>query len=276
MPGRRRFLRLLAGGAGAGVVAMGTPAPVAAQAPGGVAVPDLGGDARSALQRSLDEVGALGGGTVVVPPGEHRIDGELLVPSNVTLAGRSRTAARLVGALIRHPPGVEGATVEDLTLEGGVTGVLFEADGPDAEGAAFCIVRRLRISGVAGTGIRLLGGTYRNVYVEQVWIDGPGRHGIDLAADGPCRSVFLSEVSVERPGSDGAPDGHGLRLAGRCQVTQVQVAGIGPGAVGIGFLAGSDHTTVTNLALSTEGGVALSGQDQLPGVVVGPHEVEVR
>ena len=163
MPGRRRFLQLLAGGAGAGALAVGSPPPALARSPGGVLTPDLGGDVRAALQRALDEAGALGGGTVLVVPGEHRLDGEVVVPSHVTLRGTSRTASRLVGGTVRHPAGVEGASVEDLTLVGGADGVRYEADGPAGLGATFCIARRLRIVDVAGSGVALRGGAYENL-----------------------------------------------------------------------------------------------------------------
>lgn len=275
MPGRRRFLQLLAGGAGAGALAVGSPPPALARSPGGVLTPDLGGDVRAALQRALDEAGALGGGTVLVVPGEHRLDGEVVVPSHVTLRGTSRTASRLVGGTVRHPAGVEGASVEDLTLGGGTDGVRYEADGPAGLGATFCIARRLRIVDVAGSGVALRGGAYENLYLEQLWVDRPGRHGIDLDAGAPCRSVFVSEVSVEGPGAAGGEGAAGLRLGGRVLATQVQVVEIGPGSVGIDLRAGSEHTTMTNLSLATTGGTGVRGQDR-SGVVLGPYEVERR
>ncbi|WP_371528499.1 hypothetical protein OG302_23040 [Streptomyces sp. NBC_01283] len=61
------------------------------------AVPDGTRDAAPAINRALAEAGRRGGGTVVVPPGEYRIDGIIRIAhDNVVLrgAGSSRTTLR--------------------------------------------------------------------------------------------------------------------------------------------------------------------------------------
>ena len=54
------------------------------------AVADGVTDNTPAFQKALDEAGKAGGGTVNVPAGQYRIDGNLVVPSNVTLQGTYR------------------------------------------------------------------------------------------------------------------------------------------------------------------------------------------
>jgi len=54
-------------------------------------VPGLKGDGKAddgpAIQAALDEAGARGGGVVALPAGQYRVNGALVVPSGVTLAG---------------------------------------------------------------------------------------------------------------------------------------------------------------------------------------------
>jgi len=95
---RRKFLRGAAMATGAGLA---TGLPASAQAPG--TAPAQGWDARqfgargdgqqddtASIQKALDRA-ATAGGTVLLPPGQYRIDGSLHIPVGVSLVGAAHS-----------------------------------------------------------------------------------------------------------------------------------------------------------------------------------------
>src|SRR5690606_11392338 len=88
--------------------------------------------------------------------------------------------------------------------------------------------------------------------VEQVTIEGCGGDGIrHEAAD--AQGVFLSETSITGFGGDAA-DAHGLRVAGRCHISQLHVEPVLAGQTGVGFFEGSGYSTLTNYTMTLAGG----------------------
>jgi len=274
-PGRRRFLRNLSATA-LGVTASGAAVPAAAAsvAPGDTTVPDLTGDAAGALNQAIEAASSRGGGVVLVAAGTHQLDADVRMRSHVTLRGITMTGSRLVGASVVHEAGTEGATVEDLTIEEGPHGLRYQAVQPDELGASYCIARRLRLLRAGGTAIDFDGGSYHHIYLDDLSIEDAGADGIALRAQAPCQSIFFTKITVERFGA-ARERSHAVRLGARCQISQIHLTPVRVGEVGIGFEAGSDHTTVTNLAIETEGGIGLRGQVDRVGVMVGAHQVRV-
>ncbi|HOQ89018.1 MAG TPA: glycosyl hydrolase family 28-related protein, partial [Candidatus Hydrogenedentes bacterium] len=84
-------------------------------------------DCTAAFQQALNEVAALGGGTVEVPTGRYRFDGSLEIPSNVTLRGTfayspAHAGIRDVGQ--KEPP-VFGSVLEPYGGAGSEEGAPF-------------------------------------------------------------------------------------------------------------------------------------------------------
>lgn len=81
-------------------------------------------DNRAAIQKALDVVGALGGGTVYVPPGVYTLNGSIGVPANVTLRGEWSVATSTPGQTIlaaRVPSGLVGPPFISLAASAAVT-----------------------------------------------------------------------------------------------------------------------------------------------------------
>ena len=67
------------------------------------AVPNSDSDCTAIFQKCLDECGDSGGGTVYVPTGRYRIEGNLRVPSAVVLQGTFVAPPNATGARIGPP-----------------------------------------------------------------------------------------------------------------------------------------------------------------------------
>lgn len=236
-----------------------------------VAVPDLsGGDPTGAIKRAIASVESAGGGVVYLEAGEHEITADLVVPGLVSLRGMSMTGTRLLmaGNTVVHPADVEGAGVENLTIEGAGQGLRY--DGP----ASYCVARRLRLVDCDGEGIALRGTRYERLFLEDLYIDRCGSHGIDLDPVDGSTSVFMSGLSIGTVGSGEGGAADAMRLAGRCHLSQVQIGPVRTGGVGVRFRPGSDFTTLTGYYLRLEGGIAFDGHDDREGIALGAGSVE--
>jgi hypothetical protein len=275
---RRRFLRAAGGavaGGGFGAAALGGAA-AAGGAPGSgddgpwgadLQVPDLAEDPTGALQDAMAAAARAGGGTVFVAPGRHEIADHLELRDNVTLRGASRTRTVLAmgGADVVHVPAVEGAAIEDLTIDGAGTGVRYR------RGGRFCTLRRLLVARSIDTGVAFEGGGYRHIAMDDLRIDLSGGHGMDLAATERCDSIFVTGLVVGAFGVAGGAGNYGLRVTGRCHLNQIQIDPVHQGAVAVGFESGSEHTTLSNYYLGLGGGRAFEGAERAE-IGVGTHQ----
>lgn len=228
------------------------------------ATPD---NADDGLARAIAAAADQGGGVVHVPAGEWTITRAVEVPSNVTLRGVTMLASTLrlsgVDDVVRTHPAVEGATVENLTLDGGIDAIGIESGGhglsvPD--GAAFCVVRRVLVRRVARSAISLEGAPTSWIYLQDLVLDAIGAHGIRIEP-GEARGLFASGLAV---GSFGvaAPGAAAVRTARRIHLDQVHVDRVGEERVGVAFLPGSDGSTLANFYLRLDGGTALAGEER--------------
>jgi hypothetical protein len=286
VPGRRRFLGRVA--AAVGVVGLGGPsvaasaqtttseAPDRGRPPVGYHVPELreGAEHAVAIQTVMDRVADQGGGVVILPAAELVLDRTLRVPSHVTLRGIGVPGTLLVAAedlrdpLVVVAAGAEGVALESLVLDAGgraANGVRF--DGP----ATYCIGRRVRVHGTTGEGVVLAEGPYRYLSFEQLAIHDARSDAFRLAT-AECTSVFLSEISIGAFGR-GSERSAGLRLGGRCHVSQISIDPVGEGQVGVLFAEGSDGSTLTNYYVRSEGGIAHEAEGSV-AVAVGQGAVE--
>jgi hypothetical protein len=279
---RRRFLgrATAALGGAAGVWAAGGPAaragapdeggrgrpPFDLYAPDLPAEPDA--DAAPAIQAAIDEAGEAGGGTVYVPAGRWAVGTPLVVGSHVAVRGAS-----VVGTVLRSTAdddavvvladGVDGAAIEDLTVDGAGIGW--------AGAARFCIVRRVRVRDASGAGVAVASGAVEHVWLEQLTIEDAGGDGLVIQVPSST-SVFVSELAVSRFGA-AVGDAAAVRLAARAHVSLVHVDPVGAGQVGVAFEDGSTGSTLTNYYLHLDGGEPTR---TAPGVqvAVGPGAVE--
>ena len=244
------------------------------------------GDGRdgAALQAAVDALsvdrlaaGRDPGGTVVLTTGSFHLDRPVLVRSHVALTGASLVDTRLVGTgrrpVLRFEDGAEGATVEQLTVDGGARpragavatpAVVLRGD------SAFCSLRRLRIVDAAGDGLRIVAGAHRHLALDEIWLERCGRHGIVLDAPGG-RSLFLSSLAIDGIGVDpAAGSAVALQLGARAQVSQLSVELVAAGQVGVAFGPGSDHSALSPWSIGVaDGGRAFRGRSRRAGVVVG-------
>ena len=81
-------------------------------------------DNRGPIQKALDTVGYMGGGTVYLPPGVYSVRSSLFVPANVTLRGDWSVTTSTPGQTIlaaRVPSGVKGTPFIGLAANSGVS-----------------------------------------------------------------------------------------------------------------------------------------------------------
>jgi hypothetical protein len=284
VPARRRFLGRAAaalgalgvGAAGAPASAQTTPPTTRSRPPVGHHVPELreGSAHATAIQTAMDRAADQGGGVVVLPVAELVLDRTLRVESHVTLRGMGLSGTVLVAGdgmtdpLISVRAGAEGVALESLALDGRLRaahGVRFEGS------ASYCVCRRVRIHASSEHGLVLVEGPYRHLAFEQVGFEAIGADAFHLSS-ASCTSVFLSEISVEEFGAE-QPSSVGLRLGGRCHVSQVSIDPVAEGQVGILFAEGSDQSTLTNYYVRSQGGVAHDAAGSVE-VAVGPGAVE--
>jgi hypothetical protein len=244
-------------------------------------------DNHRAVQAAVDETAAAGGGVVRLPSGRCPIGSPIELRDNVTLQGSGMLTTTIgatgsAGTLVVAGRRLTGATVEDLTIDGGADGL----DEPDpaatasaspaprgaagidlGAGASFCFLRRLRLVDLAGGAVRVAGGPIDHLYLEQLVIERCGGDGVDLAPSGDTEAVFLTEVSVRSFGLGGS-GAAGVRLAGRAFISQLHVQPIGPGATGLALEAGSDDTVASNLFFGLSGGDARSSGAGTPSATI--------
>jgi hypothetical protein len=231
----------------------------------GYLVTDYGatpGAAAAGINAAVAAAARDGGGVVRVPDGRWLLKEPVQLPANVTIAGQSLvgTVLRAAGApvVVAHDANVEGATVENLSVDGGGTartGIAY------TNGARYCTVRRVRVSGVRGPGVRLEGGTVDRMYLEDLYVADVDGHGVDVEVDA-ATSLFVTGLAVSGFGRAATPPAYGLALRARAHVCQVDIEGVGDGQVGIGFLPGSDYSTLTGFYIGLDGGVAHVGSAQ--------------
>ncbi len=153
-------------------------------------------DATAGFRAAVSAAARDGGGVVRVPDGRWALGDALELPANVTLAGQSivGTILRAAGAstVIAHASNVEGATVENLSIDGaGRAG----AGVSDPDGARYCTLRRVRVSRVRGPRVHLQGGRVNRMYVQDLYVSGVGGHGVDVDVD----EATSSSSPVSRP-----------------------------------------------------------------------------
>jgi hypothetical protein len=282
-PSRRRFLRDAGFGAAGIAVGAGSatllrddepePEPRPSEPPQPVAdtylIQDYGAsedDAWRGISSAIAAAAANGGGVVHIPPGEWVVRDSVVLRSNVTLRG-----ATMLGSVLKRAPGgagdtadvvahevdVTGATVENLTLDGG-----FVPDGETSgrglaypQGAGYCVVRRLLVKNVAHSGVVLESGSFSCVFLQDVYVEGVGGHG--LAVGTSTDSVFVTGLSVRGFGSLAAGS-RGVVTSGRCHLNQVHIEPVAAGRVGVEFLPGSESSTLSNYFIQLDGGEAFA------------------
>jgi hypothetical protein len=220
------------------------------------ATPD---DAAGGVNGAIAAAARDGGGVVRVPDGQWTLHEPVQVPANVTLAGQSMlgTVLRAAGAatVVAHAANVEGATVENLTVDGGGaarTGIAYTG------GARYCALRRVRVSGVRGPGVQLQGGRVDRMYLEDLFVSEVDGHGVDVDVD-DATSLFVTGLAVVGFGRGSAPPAYGIALRARAHLCQVDIEGVQAGHVGVGFLPGSDYSTLTGFYIGLDGGVGHTG-----------------
>jgi hypothetical protein len=203
-----------------------------------------------------------GGGVVRVPDGRWMLREPVALPANVTLAGQSivGTVLQAAGAavVVAHAANVEGATVENLSVDG------HESAGAGiayTNGARYCALRRVRVSGVRGPGVHFQGGTLDRMYLEDLYVSEVAGHGVDVDVD-DATSLFVTGIAITAFGRGIAPPAYGVALHARAHLCQVDIEGVREGQVGIAFLPGSDYSTLTGFYVGLDGGVAHSGSAQ--------------
>jgi len=176
----------------------------------------------------------------------------------VTLRGvsRSRCILAMDGADVTFVAGVEGASVEDLTIDGAGDGLHFR------RGGRFCTLRRLVVVRARARGLHFDADGYQHLAIDDVRIDQCGGDGFALLADAPCESVFVTGLAVGTFGTSGVGLAAGVRLSGRCHLSQIQVGPVSEDQIGLSFLEGSDDTTLSNYHVTTDGGRGFEGQER--------------
>lgn len=224
------------------------------------------------LQGVLDRAAKEGGGSVLLPAGVWPISASLRLPDNVTLRGVSNTAS-----VLRRVEGDgpciefgkrngttlgEGCAIESLTLDGRngrgeptACGVLIHG------GAAYGIVRHVRISNMRGDGIRCEGGPIDCLYLEGISIESCLGSSIYLQSHPSSSGIFLSDVSIRNANPIRSSRPYAVWLRGRCMISQLQVDRVRFGHVGVFFDEGSEFSSVNGLFV---------GGDQGETVVLAP------
>jgi hypothetical protein len=96
------------------------------------------------------------------------------------------------------------------------------------------------------------------MYLEDLFVSDVDGHGIDVDVDA-ATSLFITGLAVTGFGLGNAPPAYGIALRARAHICQVDIEGVPPGHVGVGFLPGSDYSTLTGFYIGLEGGVAHTG-----------------
>lgn len=252
-----------------------------------------GSDARR-IQRAIDALsldrianGRDPGGTVRLAAGTYGLERALTLRSHVTLQGGSLVTSVLTRVtaspipMVRLARDAEGSTLENLTIDGGVRDHALPDPGDHYPGlvllgsARFCTVRRCRIRHTAGDGLRAKMGRYEQLYLDELWIERCGRHGLAISADRASRGLFLSAISVGEFGATTDRPTAGLVLQARAHVSQLSIDPVRSGQTGVQFGPNSEYTTVSPYFLGVDaGGRAFAGLDHRAGIVVGTGTVQ--
>jgi len=188
----------------------GTNLIIATEAPYNVPA-DGGTDAVPALQKALDDMAALGGGVVYLPPGHYRLHIPLVVPAGVELRGVDES----------HHRGESRGT--NFFVSGG-----HATNTPDSDPATITLKQGAGLRGVTFFYPLMPNATYKD-YVAYPWAvrgDGSDIYIIDVTFLGAYKAIDLS-------GDYSAPcDRHFVRYAAGCALKD----GVRVGKSSVGWL----------------------------------------
>jgi hypothetical protein len=246
-----------------------------------------GEDNRPSIQSAIDEAHANGGGVVALPPGNWPLSGSLFVTDNVTLRGAGLTATTLTMLGEQSVPFIvvdpksgrgtgEGWAVEWLGFDGSR-----RDEGPPPShgvlvmgGSSYAILRRLRIRNVSGHAVVFRKGQLNYVFLEELFLESPGRGGIWLSPSRDSSGIFLSDIVIRDFGklaSDRACAA--ISLKARCHISQLHIEPVAAGHIGIHFDSGSDQTVVSGMYIGLSGGEARTVAPNVEGICISTEAV---
>jgi len=247
------------------------------------------------INQAITDAHNAGGGVVYIPAGTWQLSGKISMQSNVTLRGQDMRQTVLLmpaslnqivvdhAAATNSSNGIQGAIVENLSINGlWAQSTLAPPVLRYGGGAKHCIARKIAILNSGGHGVRVntiassVGFPYTDLLLKDITVEACRGNGFDIQPGTQTTAIMLVGISVRNFGGlTSVSPAYGLRLLGRCQISQVEIGPLANTNIGVGFQTGSDKTVLTNYWINNTGSVGQALVGSPPGgVLLGVGTIE--